>query len=300
VIYSVDPIDVPFIASIAQTNATAVLHEWTTQALGAPSASNAVLEGDDATTDAATAAVKVSNSNQISDKVARVTGTQRAVISAGREDELEYQVYLKTLELRRDMETNALAHVAEVTGDSTTARKYGTLGTWLTSNLNEASDATSSTGLGNNKRTDGTIRALTESLVKDALKQTFDAGGDPDCMIMGSFNKQAVSGFGGNATRVKTAEDRKLQTAIDLYESDFGDLQIIPDRFARPALGGSDATGDLWIVQKDMVALAYLRNVGIEPLSKTGDSDRRQILVEYTLECRNEKAHGAVLDLTIS
>ena len=296
IIYNVDPIDVPVIASIPSTSASHTLHEWQTDAYAAAVATNAVLEGDDATT----ASSRLSNTCQISDKVARVTGTQRAMNSAGREDELEYQVFKKTMELRRDMETTVLAHVAEITGDSTTARKFGTLGTWLTSNLSEASGATTSTGGGNNARTDGTNRALTEAMVKTVLKSCFDNGGDPDCIVTGSFNKQVISGFAGNATRVKTAEDRKLMAAIDIYESDFGDLQILPDRFARPALGGSDTTADLWVLQKDMLALAYLRAVGIEPLSKTGDSDRRQVLVEYTLECRNEKAHGAVLDLSYS
>lgn len=301
VIYNYDPIETPGIASVERTRAKAVLHEWQNQALAAASTSNAVLEGDDATTDAATATTRLSNTCQIMDKVARVSGTQRWVDTAGREDELEYQTFLKTLELRRDMEANIFgAHVAEATGDSTTARKMGTLGTWLTSNLSEGSGATTSTGLGNNKRTDGTTRALTEAMLKEVLRECFNSGGQPDCILVGSFNKQVISGFGGNAQRVKTAEDRKLMAAIDLYDSDFGELQIIPDRFVRPVLGGSDTTADLWVLQKDSIALAYGRSVGIEPLSKTGDSDRRQILTELTLEVRSEKANGAVYDLTYS
>src|SRR6266436_4946875 len=68
------------------------------------SSSNAVLEGDDATTDAATPTVRLGNICQISDKVARVTGTQQAVEHAGRDNELAYQEMLKGLELKRDME----------------------------------------------------------------------------------------------------------------------------------------------------------------------------------------------------
>ena len=300
VIYNYDPIETPGIASFGRTRAKAVLHEWQNQALAAASRSNAVLEGDDATTDAATATTRLSNTCQIMDKVARVSGTQRAVDTAGREDELEYQTLLKTLELRRDMEGNIFGHVAEVTGDSTTARKFGTLGTWLTSNLSEASDATSSTGGGDNARTDGTVRGLTEAMVKEVLRECFNNGGQPDCILVGSFNKQVISGFGGNAQRVKTAEDRKLMAAIDLYDSDFGELQIIPDRFVRPILGGSDTTGDLWVLQKDSIEVAYLRSVGIEPLAKTGDSDRRQVLAELTLQVNSQKANGAVFDLSIS
>ena len=68
-----------------------------------------MLEGDDATTDAATPTVRLGNICQISDKVARVSGTQRAVEHAGRDDELEYQEMLKGLELKRDMETSSSA-----------------------------------------------------------------------------------------------------------------------------------------------------------------------------------------------
>jgi len=35
-------------------------------------------------------------------------------------------------------------------------------------------------------------------------------------------------------------------------------------------------------------------------LAKTGDSQKKQILTEWTLEVRNEKAHGLIADLTTS
>ena len=36
------------------------------------------------------------------------------------------------------------------------------------------------------------------------------------------------------------------------------------------------------------------------PLARTGDSERRQMLSEYALVARNEKASGGVFDLTTS
>jgi hypothetical protein len=56
------------------------------------------------------------------------------------------------------------------------------------------------------------------------------------------------------------------------------------------------------VLQTDMWAVAVLngwRMVSI-PLAKTGDSDHRQILSEYTLVARNEKSSGGVFDLTTS
>ncbi len=103
-IYRIDPTDTPFMSGAAKEKATAVLHEWQTQALAA-AASNAQLEGDDPTTNAATVTVRLTARCQISYKVARVSGTQQAVDHAGRDNELAYQEMLKGLELKRDMET---------------------------------------------------------------------------------------------------------------------------------------------------------------------------------------------------
>jgi hypothetical protein len=103
-IYRIDPTDTPFMTGAAKEKASAVLHEWQTQALAA-AASNAQLEGDDPTTNATTVTVRLTARCQISYKVARVSGTQQAVDHAGRDNELAYQEMLKGLELKRDMET---------------------------------------------------------------------------------------------------------------------------------------------------------------------------------------------------
>src|SRR5690242_18270133 len=116
-IYRIDPTDTPIMTAFERTTATAVNHEWQTQALAAVDTDNYVLEGDDATTDAVTPTVRLGNICQISDKVARVTGTQQAVRKAGRDNELDYQAMLKGLELKRDMETLLVGvNIAKVTG----------------------------------------------------------------------------------------------------------------------------------------------------------------------------------------
>lgn len=291
VIYNVDPTDTPFITSIPRTKATAVLHEWQTDALAAASATNAVLEGDDATTDAVTATVRLSNTCQISDKVPRVTGSQQAIVAAGRKDELAYQIVKNAKELRRDMESSLLANNAEVTGNATTARELGGIEAWYETNVSRDAGG-SSGGSGNTAASDGTQRAFTEALLKAVIKLCWDNGGDPECIMVGSFNKQALSAFTGNATRFKGAEDKELVAAIEIYQSDFGDLEVIPNRFQRAR--------SAHVLQKDMWATSYLRPVQISNLAKTGDSERRQILTEYTLESRNEKASGIVADLTTS
>jgi hypothetical protein len=54
------------------------------------------------------------------------------------------------------------------------------------------------------------------------------------------------------------------------------------------------------VLQPDMWAIAFLRNMVSLELAKTGDSERRQILSEYALVARNEKASGIVADNTTS
>src|SRR6202171_2914904 len=119
VIYRIDPVEVPFISGIEKEKAAAVNHEWETQALAAVNTGNAQLEGDDAVADATTPTVRLGNICQISRKTPRVTGTQRSVNHAGRDDEMEYQEMLKGLELKRDMEAILVGtnHAKVVGGD---------------------------------------------------------------------------------------------------------------------------------------------------------------------------------------
>jgi hypothetical protein len=291
VIYSISPTDTPFISSAAKTKATAVLHEWQTDALAAAATNNAVIEGDEATLDAVTATSRLSNSSQIMDKTVVITGTQEAVDKAGRASELAYQIAKKAKELKRDMEATITGNQAEVAGNASTARKFGSLGAWIETN-DDLGASGSSGGSGNTARTDGTQRAFTEASLKTVIKSVWNEGGDPSMIMVGPFNKQKLSGFTGNSTRFDAGADATLYTSVDVYASDFGQLQVVPNRFSRDR--------DAYILDMNYFAIAFLRDFSMHELSKTGDSEKRQLLVEATLESRNEKASGLVADLTTS
>src|ERR1700754_730146 len=137
-IYRIDPTDTPFMSGVDKEKATAVNHEWQTQALAAASSANAQLEGDDPTTTATTPTVRLGNICQISYKVARVSGTQQAVDHAGRDNELAYQEMLKGLELKRDIETILVGtNQAKVTGNTTTPRLTASILSWIASNTSK-------------------------------------------------------------------------------------------------------------------------------------------------------------------
>ena len=296
VIYRIDPTDTPFMSAAEREKATAVNHEWQTQALAAVDTTNAQLEGDDASTNATTPTVRLGNVCQISDKVARVTGTQRAVEHAGRDDELAYQEMLKGLELKRDMESILIGtNQAKVTGSDTVARKTASVISWLKSNTSKGTGgADPAAADGSGSRTDGTARAFTEANLKTVLQSIWISGGKPDCIMVGGFNKQVFSTFTGRATPIEDTKAKKIVAAVDAYESDFGRLKVVPNRFSRAR--------DVLVLQSEMWAVAYLngrRMVSI-PLAKTGDSDRRQMLSEYALVARNEKSSGGVFDNTTS
>tara|TARA_E500000318_G_scaffold24409_3_gene24580 strand:- start:2073 stop:3014 length:942 start_codon:yes stop_codon:yes gene_type:complete len=289
VIYSISPTDTPFMSSAGREAVRNTLHEWQTDSLAAAATNNAVIEGDEATLDAVSATSRLSNTTQIMDKTVVITGTQEAVDKAGRASELAYQIAKKSKELKRDMEATLLANQAEAAGDASTARTFGSINSWIASNdVFGASGA--SGGLGNTARTDGTQRALTEADLKTVIKNVWNAGGNPSVIMVGPFNKQKISGFTGGSTRFDASEDKTLYTSIDVYSSDFGDLEVVPNRFSRDR--------DAHVLDMDYWSIGFLRDFTMHELSKTGDSEKRQMLVEFTLISRNEAASGGVYDLT--
>ena len=291
VIYNISPTDTPFLSSAAKTTSTAVLHECQTDALASASTSNAVIEGDEATLDAVTATTRLSNSCQIMDKTVVITGTQEAVNKAGRASEIAYQVAKRAKELKRDLEAQLTTNNAEVTGSATAAREMGSLRAWVATNDVMGTSGTSGAA-GNTAATDGTQRVFTESLLKSVIKSVWEQGGNPTMVMVGPFNKQKLSGFTGNSTRFDAGADATLYTSVDVYASDFGQLQVVPNRFSRDR--------DAWVLDMDYWGVAFLRDFQMHDLSKTGDTEKKQLLLEATLESRNEAASGCVADLTTS
>jgi hypothetical protein len=53
-----------------------------------------------------------------------------------------------------------------------------------------------------------------------------------------------------------------------------------------------------FVVDPEYAAVAFLRPFQTNELAKTGDSEKTQLLVEYTLEVKNQAAHGIAADLT--
>ena len=291
VIYNISPTDTPFMSSIGTGSAASTLHEWQTDSLAA-AATNVVMEGDNLPSRALSATSKLLNYTQISTKPVVVTGTQEVIAKAGMTSEMAYQIAKAGKELKRDMEFDLTGVNVATVGSSGTGRRLRGYEAWC--NTNDAHGSGGSTHGTTGAVTDGTQRVLTESLVKTSLKACYDQGGNPDLMLVGSFNKQKVSGFTGNSTRMDMAEDRSLVATIDVYVSDFGEVRGVADRILR----SSGRTTH--IVDTEMWSTAMLRPFQVQDLAKTGDSEVKQLLVEYTLVSKNEAASAKIADCTTS
>jgi hypothetical protein len=298
VIYDISPQDTPIMSSIGKSKATSVYHEWQTDSLAASTTANALVEGADATDATVSPTTRIGNYTQIVGKTIRVSGTLEAVDKAGRKSEKAYQMAKAAAEMKRDIETIITANQGQSAGNATTARTMGSLLSYI--KTNSSVNGTSVTGvdpttIGVSTRTDGTTRTFTEDLLKEVIQEVFVSGGTPTLAVMRPALKQKVSGFQGNsAYRVNTDNSVGNVTVVagaDLYQSDFGILSLIPDRFLR----SSDR--EVLILDPEFAALAYLRPFATKDLAINGDSERSQLIAELTLEVRNEAAHGIVADL---
>lgn len=293
IIYDVSPTETPYLSAIPKGKATSTKHEWLTRALAAASGNNAVIEGDDATTDAANVNTRLFNYTQISDKVAQVSGTQEAVNNAGMPRTMAREMSDKMKELKRDVETTLLQDVAYVAGNDTTARKMAGLSCYIKTNISKASGGTAATGDGSDAYSEGTARALDESLVEAALATGWSNGANPSLGVLNAFQKRKFASFTGSSTKMSDGDKRKVTNNVEVYVDPLGtEIRLVPCRQMQ--------TDKIFFVDPEFLEFSVLRDFQTSPLAKNGDSERKQILVEYTQEVRNEKAHCAVYDLTTS
>ena len=298
VIYDISPQDTPIMSSIGKTKASAVYHEWQTDTLAAATTANAAVEGADATAATLSPTTRVGNHTQIVQKTVQVSGTLEAVDKAGRKSEKAYQLAKASAELKRDIETIITANQAVTVGNSSTARKMSSLLSWIKTNTNKGSGTTTAgadpTTSGVSARVDAdTTRTFTETMLKDVVQKVFTSGGTPTLLVVPPALKQVVSNFTGLAQHrynSNASGEVTILAGADLYQSDFGVISIVPNRFMR--------SRDALVLDPEYAALAFLRPFQTNELARTGDSEKTQILAELTLEVKNEAAHGGVFDLS--
>ena len=293
----ISPTETPFQSMIAGSGKSkSTLHEWPMTELGSVDSANRVIEGEDApTTDTPVVSSRRQNYTQISDKKVRVSDTSQHVDAAANIEDLAKQITYKLRELKRDKESMLLSKTVASAGASGTARAAAGFYCFLITNADRGATGTAPTlsgttaGYPNGAGTAGTARALTETMFNSVMQSVWTQGGDVKYALVSAINKRLISStFTGNATKFKDADDRKIISAIDIYESDFGQVKIVPDRFTLASA--------VYMIDPEYVKIAPLYGSRQLPLARTGHSEARLIQTEYTLEVGNEKAHGVVAD----
>jgi hypothetical protein len=296
-IYRVDPTETPFLSKASVTKATAREHQWQTQRL-ASAAANRALEGDDPTAKSITPTVVLKNVCQISQKTMVISETADEIDKAGRKSEVAYQVMLAGLELKLDQEYALTRNQASSAGGQGTARSLASVESWLATNKTSKGTGTAQTTPGFSggyvaAPTDSTATgSFTENDLKAIIKEVWNAGGNPTTILVGPTAKQRISSFAGIATgtyNTSKEEQMAIIGAADVYVSDFGRHMIIPGRLNR------DQT--VLVLDMKFWAVAYLRRMKQRPLAKTGDSEKRQLITEFTLVSKNERASGKIADV---
>ena len=311
-IYDISPMETPFMSTVRRgAPAKNRFIEWQKDALASATAVNHAYEGEDMVALTATPTSRLRNYCQINAKGIIVSGTANAVSTAGREQELAYQIAKRSKEIKRDIEKQLTGNLASSAGTAaTTARRSAGFEAWITTNSVYGGTAGATDGADGGYTAAGTVTAatdgsssnlvtFTEAKLKSVIALCWAAGGQPTTLMVGSFNKRRVSSFAGITTKftdfnnsASSSKGLAIVGAADIYLSDFGKLQVVPSRFSR------DRTALL--IDWEYWSMHYLRPFFVQEIAKAGDAEKRQLLCEWTLCSKNEGASGKHGDLTTS
>jgi hypothetical protein len=296
IIYRIDPDETPLLSGISRVGAKQVLTEWIVQELN-PASDNAQPEGFTAVMQAVLKPVRLNNVCQILARTVGVSNTLRVVDVTGGEDEYNRQLILRGLEVKRDLE---LAITSPLIRTITDPRHMSGLPCYC---INGARGATGAmpVGDGSNAGTAGTAYDLTLGAVQTAMQQCWQAGGKPTLAIMSGniklyFATLSQGGTGNaivaqNIVTASPREEMTIQGSVDVFRTDFGSLQLAPDRFMPPHT--------MLLVSTDYVEMAPLpeRDMVQQDYAQTGDNSQGGVIFEGCIRPTAPKAHAWIADL---
>lgn len=278
IITNISPTDTPFYSGFGKVKAKSVTHDWLTDSL-ASAAENKHIEGADYSFSKPGARTRLSNYTQIFVTDVEVSDTQRAVDTAGIEDEFAYQMAKAMKEHARDIEY-MLVNGTGNSGASGTARELKGVLTWISTNVETG------TGTG--------TEYLTETMFNNLLQSVWEDGGlqSGGTVYANGYQKRKISGFTGGATKNVDSEDKSLTNAVDVYDSDFGRMVVKRHRYMTSTV--------VAVLDNDFWKVATLRPTQKIDIAKVGSATRAVIETELTLESREEKSSGKITGLKTS
>ena len=308
-IWDISRIPLPFTDLIGTDKHVNSFTEWTIDALASPDITNAIIDGADAVTQDAAGGSRVGNHSQISDKGVSVTQRAQKSRVIGRANELSYQVMMRQMELKRDIEAISLTPQASLADDgAAVAGKTGGFSAWLTTNASFG--ATGSNGGFNtgtkivDAPTAGTGRAFSETLLKATVLSVYVANGNITHLMsvpnlisrLNTFLLTSSANVAAPTANVTgTAPVKQVaQGAVNVYATDFNTVLIIePNRLQQLVA----ALTDVLYIDPTKVAISFMENVNVKKIAKLGLADKRQMSADWTVKVYNEAAHGVDRDI---
>jgi len=247
---------------------------------------NAALEGADKPAARFTNRSRCGNYTQIFTAAVEVSGTDMAASQLGLADELDNQKQARIRELVRDLENtiiNAGQPASNPEGSGSVRRSMKGIIQHLSTNLFHTGDSGFPSGT-----------ALDEAMINYVLRKIWEnSSGNVDLIVVGGFQKRKINAFCSDS-RAYGANDTTFTDMIGIYESDFGICKIVTTRWMP-----QDAALLLDSSRINVLPLAG-RSFHFKPLASSGDYECGELIGEYTVELKNEAAHGLIRDLSTS
>jgi len=247
---------------------------------------NAALEGADKPGARFTNRSRCGNYTQIFTAAVEVSGTDMAASQLGLADEMDYQKQERLRELLRDLENiviNGGQPSSNPEGSGDVRRSMKGIIQHLSTNIFHTGDTGFPTG-----------SDLNEAKLNYVLRRIWESSnGNVDLIVVGGFQKRKVNTFTAGS-RSYAANDTTFTDMINIYESDFGICRIVTTRWLP-----QDAVLFLDSSRVSVLPLAG-RNFHFKPLATSGDYECGELIGEYTVELKNEAAHGLIRDLSTS
>lgn len=255
----------PLFTGLQKGKATSPFHEFLEDSRSRSSGGAGTVEGSSYTFSQLTSPSRNLNYTQIFAKPYRVSMTTMATEQVGG-DELKRQRAIAMENWKLDFE-QALIFGSGNSGASNTARVMKGILTAISTNTTNLS-ATS----------------MTETVFNDILQMAW-ASAEQDT-YEGYFDirlKRVVSGYTAGNTRNVDADDKRLFSNVDVYESDVAMIKL----FAHRDLTGSNK---FFAIQPKAFRIAMLSNVADRDLAEDGDYKQGVVRGEGTLEFLYQKA----------
>jgi hypothetical protein len=247
---------------------------------------NAALEGADKPNARFTNRVRCGNYTQIFTAAVEISGTDMAASQLGLADEMDYQKQQRLRELIRDLENtvvNGGLPEADPEGSGTARRTMQGIMQHLSTNVFHTGDSGFPTG-----------NDLDEAKINYLLRKIWEnSSGNVDLIVVGGFQKRKINAFCSDS-RSYGATDTTFTDMVSIYESDFGICRIVTTRWLP-----QDAVLFLDSSRISVLPLAG-RSFHFKPLASSGDYECGELIGEYTLELKNEAAHGLIRSLATS